>query len=176
MKAFILISLFIGQVAAADFPLAQYRSMEMKAKALILGDDLSKAGGRGEKFDAALALQACDSIDKNREAQFKEMALRRTQALKADSGWEEKLRGQWGWDKNLTLPQAIQAQDKKWRELSEVALPCKDEDSLSLINNVVDDSNAVDDVPFSLCVRMVKALRKSGVCGRPPLEAIVPST
>lgn len=150
--------------------------MEMKAKALLIGHDLSKVAGKKDKFDPAKALQACDQIDKDRTAQFAEMKARRSQAEKANPGWDEILKQQWGWDKNLTLTEAIKAQDKKWQELSEEALPCKDPDSLTLVNNVVGDYNAVDDAALNLCVRMVRALRKSGVCGRPTLENGSPST
>ena len=176
MKTTVLMFVFCSSALAAGFPDREYRFMEMKAKALLIGHDLSKAGDRDEKFDPAKALQACDQIDKDRTAQFNEMRSRRTQAKKADPGWEESLKQQWGWDKNLTLNEAIKAQDKKWQELSEVAMPCKDPDSLTLVNNVVSDFNAADDVPFSLCVRMVKALRNSGVCGRPPLGNGSPAT
>ena len=173
----ILISLCLLAVPglhAAGFPNREYRSMEMKAKALLIGHDLSKVAGKTDKFDPAKALQTCDQIDKDRTSQFKEMKARRTQAAKAEPGWEESLKAQWGWDKNLTLDEAIKAQDKDWQELSEVAMPCKDPDSLTLVNNVVDDYNAVDDSPLNLCVRMVKALRKSGVCGRPPMGTTAP--
>ncbi len=177
----LLFGLLISSYAfAADFPLNEYRAMEMKAKVLILGDDLSKAGGRGEKFDAAQALQACDDIDKNRLSQFKGFVERRTEALNeatnGSSGWEDRLKAKWNWDKNDTLSQAISKQNQKWKELAKVALPCKDETSLELIDNVANDQNAADDPPFSLCVRMIKALRKSAECGRPPFSTIVPST
>jgi hypothetical protein len=169
MKTALLILVFCSSAFADSFLGHAYRSMEMKAKALLIGYDLSKIAGKKDKFDPALALQACDQIDKDRSAQFNEMKARRTQADKANPGWEEILKAQWGWDKNLTLNEAIKAQDKDWQELSEVAMPCKDPDSLTLVNNVVGDYNAVDDAALNLCVRMVKALRKSGVCGRPPL-------
>ncbi len=174
MKTALLIFVFCSSVLADSFPNRDYRSMEMKAKALLIGHDLSKAGGKDDRFDGAKALQACDQIDKDRTAQFAEMKERRTQAAKTDPGWEETLKTRWGWDKNLTINEAIRAQDKDWQELSEVALPCKDPDSLTLVNNVVSDFNAADDAPLNLCVRMVKALRKSGVCGRPPLGATAP--
>jgi hypothetical protein len=174
MKTALLLLLACSTGLAAEFPSREYRSMEMRAKALLIGSDLSKAGGKNELFDPAKALQACDQIDQDRTAQFKEMQARRTQAAKTNAGWEETLKSQWGWDKKLTLNEAIAAQEKDWTELSEVALPCKDPDSLTLVNNVVSDFNAADDAPFSLCVRMVKALRNSGVCGRPAMPTIAP--
>jgi hypothetical protein len=174
MKTTVFMFFFCSSALAAGFPDREYRSMEMKAKALLIGNDLSKVGGRNEKYDPAKALQACDQIDKDRTAQFNEMKGRRSLAEKGNPGWEENLKQQWGWDKNLNLNEAIKAQDKDWQELSEVAMPCKDPDSLTLVNNVVSDFNAADDGPFSLCVRMVKALRNSGVCGRPPLGTTAP--
>jgi len=180
MKTFFLTFILCSQVMAADFPTADYRAMEMKAKILILGDELSKAGGRGELFDAAKALQACDQIDKDRQSQFKGFAERRAMAINEASGgvsgWEDRLKAKWDWRKDDTLAQAINKQKMKWKDLSKVALPCKDETSLELIDNVANDQNAVDDAPFSLCVRMVKALRNSAECGRPPFSTIVPST
>lgn len=180
MKALLIALILSTRVLAADFPLNDYRGMEMKAKILILGNDLSKAGGRGEKFDAAKALQACDDIDKNRLSQFKGFSERRNEAVNeatsGASGWEDRLKAKWNWNKNDTIATAISKQNKKWKDLSRVALPCKDETSLELIDNVANDQNAADDAPFSLCVRMVKALRNSAECGRPPFSTIVPST
>ena len=174
MKTALLIFVFCSSAFADSFPNHAYRAMEMKAKALLIGHDLSKVAGKKDKFDPAKALQACDQIDKDRRAQFNEIKARRTQAAKTDPGWEETLKAQWGWDKNLSVTDAIKAQDKDWQELSEVALPCKDSDSLTLVNNVVSDYNAADDAPLSLCVRIVKALRNSGVCGRPPMGTTAP--
>lgn len=174
MKTLLLILAMTANASADTFPNREYRSMEMKAKALLIGHDLSKAGGKNELFDPAKALQACDQIDKDRASQFNEMKSRRTQAAKSDPGWEETLKLHWGWEKNVPIAESIKAQNAEWKELSEVALPCKDSDSLTLINNVVEDFNAADDAPFNLCVRMVKALRNSGVCGRPPLGTTVP--
>lgn len=180
MRTFLLALLLCSRGFAADFPVDEYRAMEMKAKVLILGDDLSKAGGRGELFDAAKALQACDQIDKDRQSQFKGFAERRAEAIaeasSGVSGWEDRLKAKWDWRKDDTLAQAISKQKTKWKALAKVALPCKDETSLELIDNVATDLNAADDAPFNLCIRLIKALRKSAECGRPPFSTIVPST
>ena len=167
-----LLGLFLSVAFAAEFPAADYRAVEMRAKILLIGLELSKSG-KEAKFDPAAALQSCDGIDNQQAPKFKELIERRLQAMASATantiGWEAKVMSAWRFpdaDKQ-TLGQALKAKLARWPVEVKLGLPCTDGPSLELIENIATDINAVDDTPFNTCVRMVKAFRGSGVCGRP---------
>jgi hypothetical protein len=160
-----LLSLLFSQAIAADFPLAAYREYEVRAKVLVMGKELGQKFGRGQDFDTALALQECDPLDRSYQKMFSELKSRRE---KAASTPEAQLISTWKWEnpQNKTLADVLKQRLKDWPARARQELPCNDDPSLELVENLVTDSNAADDPPMTLCIRLVKAFRKSGECGK----------
>jgi len=150
---------------AADFPMKAYREYEVRAKTLIMGKELKQRFGSGQDFDSAYALQACDPIDASYQKMFAELKKRREEAHLTS---EQKLIAAWKWENpnNLPLADVLTARLREWPARATAELPCNDAPSMELVENLVTDTNAADDQPMTLCVRLVKAFRKSGECGK----------
>lgn len=173
MRILIIGSLIFASLAAqaAEFPDREMREAEVKLGILKIGELLGKIAGKGTRFDSSLALQNCDSVDKSLEDSFQ---ARREARLKAKRDSEVNVRG---WEERaksailkedysmISLKDALRLDARKWRREALEHLPCTDSTAVDFVENLADDYNAADEPVYNLCVRTVKALRKSPDCG-----------
>lgn len=157
---------------AADFPERAFKEAEVKIGLLKLGTALAEVGGREETFDAPKAIQECDAINKKLSDQFETLRSARLKAKRESEvnvrGWEERAKESLGLSefKMMSLENAAAAQHKQWSSIAKATMPCSDEFAMTYVENLADDYNAADEPVFNLCVRLVKALRKSPECGK----------
>lgn len=172
MLRFALILLASVAAQAADFPERAFKETEVKVGILKLGTALAEVGGREELFDAAKAIQECDAINAKLSDQFETLRSARLKAKRESEvnvrGWEERAKESLGLSsfRMMSLENAAAAQNKQWSSIAKATLPCTDEFAMTYVENLADDYNAADEPVFNLCVRLVKALRKSPECGR----------
>lgn len=177
MRFLVLILLSSSIAVAAEFPDREYRQAETKLGLLKIGEALGKFAGREGQFDSTAALQNCDNVDKSLSAGFESRRQARLKSIRESEvnvmGWEARAKDALMLDSSnkVTLSEALKKEAKKWRSEAEQSLPCTDSASLDFVENLADDFNAADEPVFNLCVRTVKALRKSPECGRSIQEA-----
>ncbi|MFP5491201.1 MAG: hypothetical protein ACLGG0_06850 [Bacteriovoracia bacterium] len=177
MRFLVLIMLSSSFAMAAEFPDREYRQAETKLGLLKIGESLSQIAGREGQFDSAAALQKCDSVDKALNDGFKARRQARLKSIRESEvnvmGWEARAKDALMLDSSdkVTLTEALKKEAKKWRSEAKQSLPCTDAVSIDFVENLADDFNAADEPVFNLCVRTVKALRKSPECGRSIQEA-----
>jgi hypothetical protein len=172
MRFFALILLISPLAFSADFPDREYREAETKLGLIKIGQALSKIAGREGQFDSSEALQNCDKIDKELNDGFESRRQARLKAKRESEvnviGWEARAKAilMLNSSNKVSLSEALKLEAKKWRSEAQQSLPCTDAASIDFVENLADDFNAADEPVFNLCVRTVKALRKSPECGR----------
>jgi len=175
----LLLTLLSPMASAAEFPEREVRLAEVRLGLESVGEELAKVAGRGAAFDAALALQNCDAIDRALTPQMEARQKARQKAKREAEvnvlGWETRLKDSLGLSPSEKVPlaEALRVSARRAKTQLSRALPCNDEPSMELIDILAADENAADEGVINLCVRLVKALRKSGECGRS--QAISPT-
>lgn len=168
----LLLTLLNSTAKAAELPEREVRLAEVRLSLESVGEELAKVAGRGAAFDAALALQNCDAIDRalnpQMEARKKARLTAKREAESNVPGWETRLKDSLGLSpsERVSLAEALEVSARRAKTQLSRALPCNDEPSLELVDILAADENAADEGVINLCVRLVRALRKSGECGR----------
>lgn len=177
LRFFVLVvTLTSSAFALEDFPEKELREGHGQLFLVRIASELNQPdnpSGKGENFDAAKALASCDAVDKKLkegfEARKKIFYEAKSLREKNDPNWDKNLREeiQFGGAAIDGVPLKKSIRDhlnNKWSCNFHTFMPCQDHDSFDRVSALAEDPALIDDPPFNTCVRLVKALRKSGEC------------